>query len=177
MKYYMPNNKKMSGGSPASDAVLACVPMKGGSPASSNVISLVQPVCMCNQPTLIPPSNSTPVNFYQTTGGARSKKNKKTKNPRKPKKSKKRKTGGSVPYYMVMSALCSNCQGVQIAPMKGGANGKQKGGSAYLMVHNSRSMAPMSDARFSAFSQTGTNLSGAQLARCAYNGPMFSESI
>lgn len=164
--------KKLRGGSPASSAVMACVPMKGGSPASNSVISLVQPVCQCNQPTLIPPSNAVPVNFYQTTGGAKKKKSKKKGS----KKRNPKKSGGSVPYYMVMESLCSSCQGVQVTPAKGGSR-KQKGGSAYLMVHNSRSLAPMSDTHFSAFAPNATNLSAAQLAKCAYNGPMFSQSI
>ena len=167
MKYYMPNNNKMSGGSPASDAVLACVPMKEAHQRLTMLFRWVQPVCMCNQPTLIPPSNSTPVNFYQTTG-ARSKKIKRLKIPESP-KSLKRKTGGSVPYYMVMSALCSNCQGVQIVPMKG-ANGKQKGWQRlwWSTIH-----APAPRTLGSRRSHRPAPIMGAQLARCAYNGPMF----
>ena len=190
----MPAKKKtaMKGGSPASnhvmrlmepsqtfspDAALVLPAMKGGSGASNSVMSLVQPVCACdvNLPAAYGKMAGTVTDFHLTSGGGK-KKGKGTRKVNRPRKNKTLKKGGSVPYYITMKGVCNQCNGVKIIPSFPGGGKKKKtmkGGSGWLMVHNSRSAANMSPAQFNAFTNTGEYIQGGQKASCVFNGPMF----
>ena len=180
----MPQNKsKKKGGSPASNHVMKLMDtpirvdgmlvLKGGSGASNNVMSLVQPVCACdmNLPPVPGKMAGSVSDFYLTSGGGRKKARKHSQK------------AGSVPYYVNMRGLCNNCGGVQlIDPFPSHyAGGKQrtkkkrkmKGGSGWLMVHNSRSANPMPTDQFKAFTNSEQFIAGGQNAACVYSGPMF----
>jgi hypothetical protein len=186
----------MKGGSPASNHVMELVstpirvdgmmvvPMKGGSGASNNVMSLVQPVCACD-PNLPPAAGKmagTVTDFYLSSGGGKkTKKNNRGGKVNRPKKARSLKKGGSVPYYLSMKGLCGDCGGVKLidafpaaSKMSGGGKKRSmKGGSGWLMVHNSRSANAMPVDQFRAFTQSEQFVAGGQNPSCVFNGPMF----
>tara|TARA_E500000178_G_C17021169_1_gene755700 strand:- start:1408 stop:1836 length:429 start_codon:yes stop_codon:yes gene_type:complete len=132
----------MKGGSIPSDIVMSQVAqgecgalvlptMQTG--GSAGVMTNVLKICNCDHNLSdIPVMDGNVVDFHKTTGGG--KKNKKSKRKRKLriKKSSKNKTGGSVPYYLVMKGTCASCSGLQMISNFPG----QSGGSSRTTVSN-----------------------------------------
>lgn len=168
----------MKGGSIPSDIVMSqvalgeCgalvlpVPQTGGSPGSSNVMASVLKVCNCDHNlSNIPAMKGNVVDFHKTTGGAKKTKKKSRKKSKKTKS--KVKTGGSVPYYIVMKGTCASCNGLQMIP----EFPSQSGGSAWLMTHNSASANGMPVTQVRQFTNNTDPI--VQSDYCILNGPMF----